>query len=364
MSTETNILVINCGSSSLKYKVFAEASFALVHKGGIEQIGEAGTPYPNHEAAIAGMFADLESKGIAKSTIVGVGHRVLHGGERFKTPVLIDESVMEGIREYIKLGPLHNPANLAGIKSCIHALPSVKQVAIFDTAFHDTIPEYAFMYPLPYEFYEKEGIRKYGFHGTSHSYVSREAIRRSGVPVEDSRVIVVHLGNGSSISAVKGGKCIDTSMGFTPLAGVMMGTRCGDIDPAVVVHMVRELGLDIKEVDKIMNKKSGLLGVSGISNDVRPLKKAKAEGDHRATLSIDMFLYTIKRYIGSYIYILGGVDVIAFTAGIGENNPMFIDEIVKNLKGLLTKEPQIMVIPTEEELEIATLTKAVLAGEK
>jgi acetate kinase len=360
MSTESNILVINCGSSSLKYKVFAVPSFSLVHKGGVEKIGEQGSPMRNHNDAIAQVFAELADKGIKKESFVGVGHRVVHGGERFKAPALIDDEVIAGITANIKLAPLHNPANLAGITACMQALPGVKQVAIFDTAFHATIPDFAYMYALPYEFYERERIRKYGFHGTSHSYVSRKAAEKLGKSIEQTKIITVHLGNGSSIAAVKGGKCVDTSMGFTPLAGLMMGTRCGDIDPALVVHIMNEYSFDQKKVDQIMNKQSGLLGVSGISNDVRPLKAAAAEGNARAALAIAMFLYDIKKYIGSYIYVLGGVDAIVFTAGIGENNPMFIDAITADLKGMFAKDPQVMVIPTEEELEIATLTNGVL----
>ena len=351
-----NILVVNCGSSSLKYKVFSVPEFDEIHKSSIEHIGELDSVVKNHHDAIEHLFEDLKSAGINKDSIDGVGHRVVHGGEKFKKPRIIDKEVLKGIKDNINLAPLHNPANLEGIMACMQALPEVSQIAVFDTAFHSTIPEHAFMYPLPYDMYEKHRIRKYGFHGTSHDYVAGKAAEILGRPIEELKLITVHLGNGGSISAIDKGKCIDTSMGFTPLAGLMMGTRCGDIDPALPIYIINELHLSAQKVDQILNTESGILGISGISNDIRTVKKSLEEGDKRACLAIDMYLYSIKKYIGSYMYILGGIDAVVFTAGVGENNPDFVEEVSEDLATLLKEPPEILVVPTEEELKIASLT--------
>lgn len=355
-----NILVINCGSSSVKYKVFSSPDFKQVHKGGVDQIGEIDSLVKNHQEAVEGIFADLEKVGINKAEIIGVGHRVVHGGENFKEPAVIDKNVIKGIKDNINLAPLHNPANLEGIMACLQVLPDVKQVAVFDTAFHSSIPEHAFMYPIPYEMYTKNRIRKYGFHGTSHAYVAEKAAEKIGKPLSKLKLITVHLGNGCSISAVDEGKCIDTSMGFTPLAGLMMGTRCGDVDPALPLYLINQLQIAPQKVDAMLNKESGLLGIAGISNDVRTIKKEVEKGNKRAKLAANMYLYAIKKYIGSYLYILGGVDGIVFTAGVGENNPDFVNEVTKDLGKFLKEKPKVLIIPTEEELKIASLTYGLL----
>jgi len=351
------VLVINCGSSSLKYQIFEVPKFREIYKGVVNHIGEIDSTVKTHQDAIIAVLGELEEKaGIRKENIVGVGHRVVHGGEEFKEPVVIDKAVISGIKEKIELAPLHNPANLEGIMACLQSLPEVKQVAVFDTAFHHTIPEYAYMYALPYELYKKYRLRKYGFHGTSHAYVAEKAAEKMGKPLDKLKLITVHLGNGSSISAIDAGKCVDTSMGFTPLEGLMMGTRSGDLDPALVLYIINHLHLSPHKVDMILNKESGLLGVSGISNDVRGICKAQDKGNARAKLAIDMFLYRIKKYIGSYMYVLGGADAIVFTAGIGENKPEFVKESTKDVGKIFKKKPKVMVIPTNEELKIAVET--------
>ena len=395
------ILVINCGSSSLKYQLYNMDNNDVLAKGLVERIGIDGSnlqhkpagkakdkyvfeqPLKNHSEAIklvmdklvdpeCGVIADL-------SEINGVGHRVLHGSKFFTESCIVTEEVKKVVAECADLGPLHNPANLMGIEACEELMPGVKNVAVFDTAFHQTMPPKAYMYPLPYEYYEKYNVRRYGFHGTSHRYVSKRAIEMLGNP-EHSRVITCHLGNGSSIAAVKDGKCIDTSMGLTPLAGFEMGTRCGDIDPAIVPYLMKKENLTPDEIDTIMNKKSGLLGITGISSDFRDAEAAMNEGNERAKLGLDMFRYQIAKYIGSYVIALGGCDAIVFTAGIGENNAghraaiceyleclgVKIDPEKNKLRGDVdfTGEGSTMktfIIPTDEELMIAQDTMVLLS---
>ena len=395
------ILVINCGSSSLKYQLYNMDNNDVLAKGLVERIGIDGSnlqhkpagkakdkyvfeqPLKNHSEAIklvmdklvdpeCGVIADL-------SEINGVGHRVLHGSKFFTESCVVTEEVKKVVTECADLGPLHNPANLMGIEACEELMPGVKNVAVFDTAFHQTMPPKAYMYPLPYEYYEKYNVRRYGFHGTSHRYVSKRAIEMLGNP-EHSRVITCHLGNGSSIAAVKDGKCIDTSMGLTPLAGFEMGTRCGDIDPAIVPYLMKKENLTPDEIDTIMNKKSGLLGITGISSDFRDAEAAMNEGNERAKLGLDMFRYQIAKYIGSYVIALGGCDAIVFTAGIGENNAghraaiceyleclgVKIDPEKNKLRGDVdfTGEGSTMktfIIPTDEELMIAQDTMELLS---
>ena len=395
------ILVINCGSSSLKYQLYNMDNNDVLAKGLVERIGIDGSnlqhkpagkakdkyvfeqPLKNHSEAIklvmdklvdpeCGVIADL-------SEINGVGHRVLHGSKFFTESCIVTEEVKKVVAECADLGPLHTPANLMGIEACEELMPGVKNVAVFDTAFHQTMPPKAYMYPLPYEYYEKYNVRRYGFHGTSHRYVSKRAIEMLGNP-EHSRVITCHLGNGSSIAAVKDGKCIDTSMGLTPLAGFEMGTRCGDIDPAIVPYLMKKENLTPDEIDTIMNKKSGLLGITGISSDFRDAEAAMNEGNERAKLGLDMFRYQIAKYIGSYVIALGGCDAIVFTAGIGENNAghraaiceyleclgVKIDPEKNKLRGDVdfTGEGSTMktfIIPTDEELMIAQDTMELLS---
>ena len=395
------ILVINCDSSSLKYQLYNMDNNDVLAKGLVERIGIDGSnlqhkpagkakdkyvfeqPLKNHSEAIklvmdklvdpeCGVIADL-------SEINGVGHRVLHGSKFFTESCIVTEEVKKVVAECADLGPLHNPANLMGIEACEELMPGVKNVAVFDTAFHQTMPPKAYMYPLPYEYYEKYNVRRYGFHGTSHRYVSKRAIEMLGNP-EHSRVITCHLGNGSSIAAVKDGKCIDTSMGLTPLAGFEMGTRCGDIDPAIVPYLMKKENLTPDEIDTIMNKKSGLLGITGISSDFRDAEAAMNEGNERAKLGLDMFRYQIAKYIGSYVIALGGCDAIVFTAGIGENNAghraaiceyleclgVKIDPEKNKLRGDVdfTGEGSTMktfIIPTDEELMIAQDTMELLS---
>lgn len=394
------ILVINCGSSSLKYQLYNMDNHDVLAKGLVERIGIDGSnlqhkpagkakdkyvfeqPMKNHSEAIklvmeklvdpeCGVISDL-------SEINGVGHRVLHGSKFFTQSCIVTEEVKKVVAECADLGPLHNPANLMGIEACEELMPGVKNVAVFDTAFHQTMPPKAYMYPLPYEYYEKYNVRRYGFHGTSHRYVSKRAIEMLGNP-EHSRIITCHLGNGSSIAAVKDGKCIDTSMGLTPLAGFEMGTRCGDIDPAIVPYLMKKENLTPDQIDTIMNKKSGLLGITGISSDYRDAEAAMNEGNERAKLGIDMFRYQIAKYIGSYFVALGGCDAIVFTAGIGENNGGHRAAICQYLECLGVKiDPEknklrgdvdftgegstvkTLIIPTDEELMIAQDTMELL----
>ena len=389
------ILVINAGSSSLKYQFIDMDNMNVIAKGLCERIGIDGrlkhTPagkdtivmdkeMKNHTDAIGFVIDALTDKehGVISSMdeISAVGHRVVHGGELFSESVVIDEDVKKSIEACIELAPLHNPANLTGIIACENVIPHAKQVAVFDTAFHQTMPPEAFLYALPYEYYTNHKIRRYGFHGTSHKYVTGRAAELLGKPAEELKLITLHLGNGSSLAAVDGGKSVDTTMGFTPLAGLVMGTRSGDIDPAIVSFVAEKENLSVKEVSDVLNKKSGVLGISGVSSDFRDLAE-QAETNERAKLSLDMFAYSLKKFIGQYIAVMNGVDALVFTAGIGENNVELRSQIAKELSffGLEIDEEKnkvrgkdmdistpdakvkTLVIPTNEELMIALDTK-------
>ncbi len=397
------VLVINAGSSSLKYQLIDMDNITVLAKGLCERIGIEGSnlqhknlvkdsaekiekPMKDHadaiqmviDALVDGEYGVIESM----SEIGAVGHRVVHGGEYFADSFVIDGKVLEALKMCTPLAPLHNPPNIIGIEACEKIMPGVPQVGVFDTAFHQTMPKEAYMYALPYEYYEKYKIRKYGFHGTSHKFVSLEAAKMLGKAPEDVNIITCHLGNGSSVSAVKGGKCIDTSMGFTPLDGVVMGTRTGFMDPAVVTFLMENENMTAKEVDAVMNKKSGVFGVSGISSDFRDLTAAADSGNERAKLAIDMFVYSVKKLIGSYAAALGGVDAVVFTAGIGENVGPLRKAIVSGLEfmgikiddeknskrgeamDISTKDATVrtFVIPTNEELMIALDTKRLIEG--
>ena len=397
------ILVINAGSSSLKYQLFDMDNESIIAKGLCERIGIDGhlkhTPmvdgkpvfdedmdFPTHSEAITAVLDKLVSAeyGVVASMdeIGAVGHRVLHGGMKFTASQLVTEDVKAAIRECFPLGPLHNPANLMGIEACEKIMPGVPQIAVFDTAFHQTMPASSYMYAIPYKYYEENQVRRYGFHGTSHRYVSAEAIRVMGLETEGSKIITCHLGNGSSLAAVKDGKCFDTSMGLTPLEGVPMGTRCGVVDPAVVEFITNLEGCTVSETLTMLNKKSGVLAVSGVSSDFRDLDNAVAEGNERAKLALDMFNYAVKKYIGSYAAAMGGVDGIVFTAGVGENSASVreaclegleflgvkLDKEANNCRGKLQKisaedsKVQVYVIPTNEELVIARDAKAIVEG--
>lgn len=396
------ILVINAGSSSLKYQLIDMDSMTVMAKGLCERIGIDGSnlqhknliknleekiekPMKDHADAIQMVIdalTDSEYGVISSMDEIGaVGHRVVHGGEYFSDSVIIDDEVKKALDLCTPLAPLHNPPNIIGIEACEKIMPNVKQVGVFDTAFHQTMPNKAYMYAIPYEYYEKHKIRKYGFHGTSHKFVSQEAAKMAGKPIENLKIITCHLGNGSSVTAVDCGKSVDTSMGFTPLDGVVMGTRSGTIDPAVVTYLMNTENLDAKEVDNVLNKKSGVFGVSGISSDFRDLIKGKEEGNKRAELALDMFNYSVKKLIGAYAAAMGGVDVLVFTAGVGENTSssraaiceglefmgIEIDSEANNSRGLkdITKagaKVKTFVIPTNEELMIAIDTKRLAEG--
>ncbi|MCX5700326.1 MAG: acetate kinase [Candidatus Omnitrophica bacterium] len=349
------ILVINSGSSSIKYKFFDMPRNKLLTCGKIEHIGEEGSDIINHYTGLKLILGKIDS-------VDAVGHRVVHGAETFKKPVIVDDSVIKKIKQCCSIAPLHNPANLAGILACNKLLAGVKQVAVFDTAFHQTIPDYAYIYGLPYEFYTKFNIRKYGFHGTSHEYVAHEAAHILKKPIDKLKVITCHLGNGCSICAVDKGKSVDTSMGFTPLEGLVMGTRCGDVDPALITHIMRKKRLDMHEMDNLLNKASGLKGISGISNDMRILETKANSGDMRARLARDIFAYRIRKYIGAYITVMSGCDCLVFTGGIGENQATIRKKITKNLFNHFRKSPKILVIPTNEELMIAKQTFKLIKG--
>jgi acetate kinase len=348
---------------------------------------EKQTNLPTHKIALEEVVKALTDSefGVIKSMseINAVGHRVVHGGEKFTASALIDEDVEKAIEDCFELAPLHNPPNMMGITACAEIMPGTPMVAVFDTAFHQTIPAYAFMYALPYNLYEKHGIRKYGFHGTSHMYVARRAALMLGKPIEETKIITCHLGNGSSITAVKGGKSVETTMGFTPLEGVAMGTRCGSIDPAVIPFIMEKEGLSARDVDTLMNKKSGVLGVSGISNDFRDLDEAASHGNERAELALQVFAYKIKKVIGEYSAVLNGVDAVVFTAGIGENSASIRKRILSGLDGIGIEiddeknkirgqeidistpdaKIRVLVIPTNEELTIARDTKEICETE-
>jgi acetate kinase len=328
-----------------------------VAKGLIEHIGEKGSKIQSHYAGLKIILGKI-------SGVCAVGHRVVHGQELFKKPVAIDKAVIQKIRQCCAIAPLHNPANLAGILACKKLLPGVKQVAVFDTAFHQTLPDYAYIYGLPYEYYKRFGIRKYGFHGTSHQYVAQEAARILKKPLPRLKIITCHLGNGCSVTAIDKGRSIDTSMGFTPLEGLIMGTRCGDIDPALVTYLMRKKRFNIPEIDDILNKESGLKGISGISNDMRILRSKARQADKRAKLALDIFVYRIKKYIGAYAAIMGGCDAVVFTAGIGENQKSIRQEICRGIFLHLERKPKILVIPTDEELMIARQAWRLIEGER
>ncbi|PIP20624.1 MAG: acetate kinase [Candidatus Omnitrophica bacterium CG23_combo_of_CG06-09_8_20_14_all_40_11] len=343
------ILVINSGSSSIKYKLFIMPGEHNIAKGIIEHIGEKDSKIKDHYMGLKIVLGKIKH-------VDAVGHRVVHGAEKFKKPILINASVIRKIRQCCSLAPLHNPANLAGILACKKLLPGIRQIAVFDTAFHQTLPDYAYIYGLPYEYYKRFGVRKYGFHGTSHQYVASEAARRLNKQMSKLKIITCHLGNGCSIAAVEKGRSIDTSMGFTPLEGLIMGTRCGDIDPALVTYIMHKKRLDIFEIDSILNKASGLKGISGISNDMRILESKARLRNKRAKLAVDIFIYRIKKYIGAYTAIMAGCDALIFTGGIGENQTRIRNEILKGIFSHLKKKPKILVIPTDEELMIARQT--------
>lgn len=391
-----NVLVINCGSSSLKYQLIDMSNESVLAKGLCDRIGIENSflkhtktgcddvkiekNLPNHKVAVQEVINALVDKNIGvisnMSEISAVGHRVVHGGEKFSGSVVINEEVMQAIKDCISLAPLHNPPNIVGIEACQQVMPNTPMVAVFDTAFHQTMPKHAYMYALPYEVYEKYGIRRYGFHGTSHDYVSHRAAKLLNKPLEDLKIITCHLGNGSSIAAVRNGKCVDTSMGLTPLAGLPMGTRCGDIDPAIVTFLMEKENLDKKQMDNLLNKKSGVFGISEVSSDFRDIHAAIDQGNEKAALAVDMFCYSVKKYIGEYAAAMGGVDAVVFTAGVGENSVYERERILKNLEflgieidpeknNIRGKEIDIskpgakvrtLVIPTNEELAIARET--------
>ncbi len=340
------ILVINCGSSSIKYKFFQMPKGGVISTGLVEHIGEKGSKVCDYLTGIRHILQGLHN-------VEAIGHRVVHGFEKFIEPALIDSPVIKKIRQCSLLAPLHNPANLDGILACKKLLPRLKQVAVFDTAFHHTLPEYAYIYGLPYEYYLKLGIRKYGFHGTSHEYVAHEAARILKISLAKLKVITCHLGNGCSITAIDKGKSVDTSMGFTPLEGLIMGTRCGDIDPALITFIMRNKKIEVQEIEEILNKKSGLKGISGVSNDMRELLSRAGRGHKRAQLAVDIFVYRVKKYIGAYVAVMGGLDVLVFTAGIGEHAKLIRDKICRGSFAHLKNPPKILVIPTNEELMIA-----------
>jgi acetate kinase len=366
MMKHFKVLVINSGSSSIKYCLFdvrtnsrkSDARFRLYYKGLIEKIGQKDERIKNHKDGIRLLLDELvrtEEAGLKRlDEIFVIGHRVVHGGVEFEQPTVVTDKVIAQIRRCFELAPLHNPANLAGIRACRELLPDTRQVAIFDTAFHQTLPDYAYIYGLPYEYYKKYNLRKYGFHGTSHHYVALEAAKILKKPLNKLKLITCHLGNGCSIAAINNGKSVDTSMGFTPLEGLVMGTRCGDIDPASVIFLEKKEKKSLGEIDRVLNYESGLKGISGISNDMREIKKAAGQGHYRSRLALNIFAYRIKKYIGSYLAALGGADAIVFTAGIGENEK---DIRAKALEGLFNflnkKKTRVLVIPTNEELMIA-----------
>lgn len=393
------IFVVNCGSSSLKYQLIDMTNENVMAKGLIERIGMDGsvlkhtpanantidisTEIPDHRVAIQLVIEALthEEHGVIKkmSEIDAVGHRVVHGGERFTDSVLISSEVIAGIEACCEIAPLHNPPNLFGIKACMELMPEVFQVAVFDTAFHQTMPKTAFLYGLPYEMYVKYGLRRYGFHGTSHRYVAQKAAEMMGEHMNDLRIITCHLGNGASLTAIKYGKSVDTSMGYTPLEGLIMGTRSGEIDPAIIPFLMEKENMDAQQIDNFLNRQSGILGISGLSSDFRDLEAAANEGDERSQLAIDIFAYKVKKYIGGYVAAMGGVDAIVFTAGLGENSPFMREKICNGLEYLGTRidpelnkirgrareisikraKTKIYVVPTNEELVIARDTKRI-----
>jgi acetate kinase len=399
------IIVLNCGSSSIKYQLFNMDNGVVLAKGGIEKIGLHGSflKYENdkgekvtlegeildHQQGIEYILGILISKkrGVLSSfnEIDAVGHRVVLGGEEFNKSVLVDANVLQKLEEYSELAPLHNPANLRGIYAMQNQLPHVPQVATFDTAFHQTMPEKAYMYAIPYSLYKKYGLRRYGFHGTSHSYVSKRACEVLGVDYKSQKIISCHLGNGASITAIKNGISVDTSMGLTPVEGLIMGTRCGDVDPGVLFHIMNKEQLDIATANSLINKHSGMLGITGVSSDMREIKAAAAKGNERAKMGLEMYHYRIRKYIGAFAAAMNGVDTIVFTGGIGENAADTREEVCKELGFLgvefdsevnkksqsievLISKPnskvKVMIVPTNEELVIARETQEIVNNKK
>ena len=395
------ILVINCGSSSLKYQFIDMENEEVIAKGLAERIGIDGSvlnhqpkgfdkikierPMPTHKEALQTVVDALRDKdyGVIKDMgeITAVGHRVVHAGEKFAYSVLLKEEVMDALKECISLAPLHNPPNIMGIEACRQIMPDVPMVGVFDTAFHQTMPKQSYIYPIPYEYYEKYRIRRYGFHGTSHKYVAERAAAMLGKPIEELKIITCHLGNGASITAVKNGISVDTSMGFTPLEGLAMGTRSGNIDAAIIKFLMEKENISIAKADEILNKKSGVLGISGVSSDFRDIEEAAQKGNERAQLALDVYVHYVKKYIGAYAAVMNGVDAIVFTAGLGENSASMrssickdmsylgveLDEAKNNVRGKETdvskdgSKVKVLLIPTNEELMIARDT-AELAG--
>lgn len=360
------ILVVNCGSSSIKYKLYDFPAKGLLNNGLIERIGEKNPRVKNHGQGIKHLVSDILTKGVITrlDQIAAIGHRVVHGGETFTEPHLIDNRVVEKIKECSQLAPLHNPANLAGIIGCRKLFPQIPQVAVFDTAFHQSIAEPAYIYPIPIKYYRKYRVRKYGFHGTSHQFVAQEAAKILNRPLNRLKLITCHLGNGCSLTAIDKGRSIDTSMGFTTLEGLMMGSRCGDIDVAAVFHIMRKEKLSVVEMDAILNKKSGILGISGLSNDFRTLRKSVRGGNRRAKLAYEMFVYRLKKYIGIYYFILGRPDAICFTGGIGEHAQKMVNGIKRDILRVYGLKTRTLVIPTDEELMIANLTYKLMKGKR
>ncbi len=402
------VLVVNCGSSSLKYELFdGDESLSrglaervginggddaiLTHEYGEESIAKVRAPMPDHTVAfsyVVEVLTDSEHGQIESlQEIEAVGHRVVHGGEQFTESVLIDDEVIAAIEDFCELAPLHNPPNLEGIRACRQRLPDIPMVAVFDTAFHQTMPAHAFVYGLPYEMYRDHNIRRYGFHGTSHRYVAIEAtqyLEEAGIPRDRQKIVICHLGNGASVTAVSGGCSVDCSLGFTPLEGLLMGTRSGDLDPAIPLHLIRAMDMDAAEVDQLLNTKSGLLGISGVSSDMRDIMQSARDGNTRAQLAVDIFCYRVRKYIGAYAAAMGGLDAVVFTAGIGENAPeirrdcvqglefigLHLDDASNNIVGddqevvvisTANSPGYILVIPTDEELMIARDTARVVA---
>ncbi|MFZ5352611.1 MAG: acetate kinase [Bacillota bacterium] len=394
------VLVINCGSSSLKYQFINMDNEEVLAKGLAERIGLDGSvvkhtpgskdkvvierPMPTHKEAIQCVIEALTDANYGvignMKEIDAVGHRVVHAGEKFARSVVIDDEVMAALNECIDLAPLHNPPNIMGIKACQQLMPGVPMVGVFDTAFHQTMPKHAFMYPLPYALYEKYKIRKYGFHGTSHKYVSQKAAEFLGRPLEELKLVTCHLGNGASVAAVDGGISVDTSMGFTPLEGLAMGTRSGDLDPAIIKFIMEKEDMDIDAVNDMLNKKSGVLGISQLSSDFRDVEDAAMKGDEHSQLALDIFCQRVKKYIGAYIAVMNGIDALVFTAGLGENSDIVrkavcekmdwlgikIDLEKNNVRGKLTDlstpdaKVKTIIVPTNEELMIARDTKALV----
>lgn len=395
------ILVLNCGSSSIKYALYNMDDKSVMTSGGAERVGLDGAfvkvklpngekktvmhDIPEHTEGVKFIFSLLTDPeiGVIKdlNEIDAVGHRMVHGGEKFNKSVVLTDEVLKTFEECIDLAPLHNPANLKGVKAVSELMPGLPQVGVFDTAFHQTMPAHSYLYAIPYELYEKYGVRRYGFHGTSHRYVSKRVCDFLGVNPADKKVVTCHIGNGGSIAAVDGGKCVDTSMGLTPLEGLMMGTRSGDIDGGAITFLEKKLGLDADGMSNLLNKKSGVLGITGISSDMREIESANDEGNERAKLALDMYSYRIKKYVGAYAAAMGGCDIIVFTAGVGENQASMREDVCKNMEYMGVKldveknktirgeeaiistpdsKVTVCVIPTDEELMIATDTMNLL----